>query len=746
MSEHVHQRVTCPYRGLTPYAEEDARFFFGRQEDTQLIVANLFSARVTVLFGPSGVGKSSILRAGAIRDLRQRQHKALELGERPDLLIVYFRTWQGRAMEELRRTILDEASELAGKTVSAPEGSTLADLLAHVAHTLEVDIMLLLDQFEEYFRYETRFGAPESFAIQFAEAVGRSGLPVSFLLSLREDSLAELDRFKTLVPNLFTNWYRLDRLGADAARAAIRGPVEEYNKLPESERAFPGTITLDDGLADEVLQQVRTGAVVIGDGGRGTARKEQTSIETPYLQLVLTELWDEELKTGSKRLRMETLRRLGGAAAIVRRHVDTVLGALSVKERQMCSRMFDYLVTDSGAKIAYRAKDLAEKGAVDEASMQTLLGKLAEGDKRILTTVAPAPDYPTEPQYEIYHDSLSRAVIAWRRRFVESQRGKKIALRVVAAAAVLLVLFFSYGWYRKRQLETAAAAAEALAAKSEAAELRARSQQSSAEAHALALRLKELESAPKVDTEQYQKLLAEANKRIEEAAKYEKAARELQAAQAVQTTSPPPPNQIDRVGLETERANRAERERDQLRTGVEQLTRERDDLERQIDALRKSQSAQATAPQARMEQVMCRLDRIRVFEDGSTGDTAWNFDVTIKPATGDPVRVKLPLTLNDKSRPLMVIGKSWPVMVDAANPLVLIEVTGTRAQSKARLQWPDASTVHAFELFFAPNGTMTKASGYADGSRPRYVAFVMEDPKDGTVIFEFRLQSGVSKK
>ena len=152
MSDHPVERVVCPYRGLTPYSEEDAQFFFGRQEDTQLIVANLFSARVTVLFGPSGVGKSSILRAGAIRDLRQRQRKAAARGEKADLLIVYFRTWQRKALEELRRTILSEATELAGKTIEAPEGGTLADLLAHVTQALDVDMMLLVEELEENIR------------------------------------------------------------------------------------------------------------------------------------------------------------------------------------------------------------------------------------------------------------------------------------------------------------------------------------------------------------------------------------------------------------------------------------------------------------------------------------------------------------------------------------------------------------------------------------------------------------------
>ena len=54
----------CPYRGLVPYFEEDADYFFGRQSDTQIIVANCMTTRVTLFYGASGVGKSSVLYDG----------------------------------------------------------------------------------------------------------------------------------------------------------------------------------------------------------------------------------------------------------------------------------------------------------------------------------------------------------------------------------------------------------------------------------------------------------------------------------------------------------------------------------------------------------------------------------------------------------------------------------------------------------------------------------------------------------
>jgi ABC-type phosphate transport system ATPase subunit len=55
-----------PYVGLDPYSSEDAPFFFGREREQHVIVANLRAARVTLLYGPSGVGKSSVLNAGVV--------------------------------------------------------------------------------------------------------------------------------------------------------------------------------------------------------------------------------------------------------------------------------------------------------------------------------------------------------------------------------------------------------------------------------------------------------------------------------------------------------------------------------------------------------------------------------------------------------------------------------------------------------------------------------------------------------
>src|SRR5262249_49486648 len=64
MTALASSAAPSPYKGLERYDEADALFFFGRDADAELVVANVLASRLTLLFGESGVGKSSLLHAG----------------------------------------------------------------------------------------------------------------------------------------------------------------------------------------------------------------------------------------------------------------------------------------------------------------------------------------------------------------------------------------------------------------------------------------------------------------------------------------------------------------------------------------------------------------------------------------------------------------------------------------------------------------------------------------------------------
>ena len=401
-----------PYKGLAAFqdTELDALLFYGREREREVVVANLLASRLTVLYGASGVGKTSLLGAAVAHSIR-RAHNAE---------VVVFSSWSGDPRAGLAAAI-DEA-------VGIEASGTLTERLRAAAETVDGDVYVILDQFEEYFLYHEQ----DAFADELASANSEPGLRANFLLGLREDALAKLDSFKGRIPNLFANYLRLDHLDRGGARAAILGPVERYNELTGRD------VSVEPGLVEAVLDQVAAGKVDVGRAGRGGVEADEERIEAPYLQLVLERLWEAERERGSSVLRLATLRELGGAEAIVRAHLERALGRLEPAEQDVAATMFGHLVTPSGSKIAHQPGDLAQYAHVRESDVLPVLDVL--GRERIVRAVDGAGG--GGERYEIFHDVLADGVLAWRARRElerdrEQARGRQRRLAVVAALALL---------------------------------------------------------------------------------------------------------------------------------------------------------------------------------------------------------------------------------------------------------------------------------------------------------------------
>lgn len=419
MSASQEPRRT-PYKGLVPYSPEDAAFFFGREKECQIIVANLFASRLTLVYGESGVGKSSILQAGVVRQLLDEAEESCAEDAHPDLLVSAFSSWRDDPQRGLSECIAHSVAAISPRHGFADEPvptSLVATVEALAERTDGALLLLILDQFEEYFLYNPHEADAESFADELAQVINRQDLRVNCLLSIREDSLAKLDSFKGRIPHLFDNYLRIEHLETETARKAVVKPVERYNELYGT---VAGDVDIEPELVAAVLEQVRAGRVVLGEAGRGTvkAREPRTVIETPYLQLVMTRLWDEERAQSSRTLRVATLERLGGAEPIVRTHLDSAMGALQEHERDAAAALFHHLVTPSGTKIAHTAADLADYTEMPAASLEPVLERLCGSGVRILRPVAPPLDQPETPRYQIFHDVLAVAILDWRRRYL----------------------------------------------------------------------------------------------------------------------------------------------------------------------------------------------------------------------------------------------------------------------------------------------------------------------------------------
>ena len=417
-----------PYKGLVPYSEEDAGFFFGREADRDVIEANLIASRLTILYGPSGVGKSSILRAGVAHHLRKLTKQNLHEQGVPEFIVVVFNSWRDDPSIGLVSCIYDSVIKTfrdQSIKMIAPQANLMETVQAWTRH-FDCNLLIILDQFEEYFLYHPH-DQDHAFDIQFSQAVNRPDLRANFLISMREDGLSGLDRFKGHIPNIFNNYLRLEHLDFDAARDAVEKPIEQYNHLHPKD--FP--ISIEPELIDAVLSQVKTGHLVLGEMGRGTIKESniKAQIETPYLQLVMIRLWDEEISQNSRSLQLGTLIKLGGAQSIVRTHLDRVMRSLSRKDQDTATNFFQYLITPSGSKIAYPAADLIKHSGRSEEDVAEILKTLE--DERVLRQIPSSIDNPDTVRYEIFHDVLALAILDWRSRFLTDQSiSKQVSAQV----------------------------------------------------------------------------------------------------------------------------------------------------------------------------------------------------------------------------------------------------------------------------------------------------------------------------
>lgn len=441
-----------PYKGLRPYTVEDQVYFFGRERDEDIIESNLDSATLTILHGASGVGKSSVLMAGVLPRVR----------ETPGVAVVLFREWQTTEfLTALKRELLRAVGEKVGGELKADEGKSFSDLVRECNQRLGGPVFFIFDQFEEYFQYHAAppgDGRPpsaqaEHFDLELARAVNRRDVKAHFLLSLREDSLSKLDRLSGRIPNLLGNTLRLEHLNRESAEEAIRGPLGKFNDLHPERKP----VKIEGGLVKELLDQIEAGGVNLDRDARASAQPGAAAygIETPFLQIVLERLWEEEEKTWeaaegeSDWLRLETLNRLGGAAEIVRTHLDKVMSELDEiaaargaavtgeRAREVAAAVFGFLVTPSLTKWAHTAGDLTSLAGMPadrRPEVEAVLELLASSEVRVLRPVQP-PLGQTELRYEIFHDVLAPAILAWRERQLKTRAQAEAKARAERAAA-----------------------------------------------------------------------------------------------------------------------------------------------------------------------------------------------------------------------------------------------------------------------------------------------------------------------
>lgn len=405
-----------PFPGPRPYATDEADRFFGRAGERRDLAALVVANPLTVLYGRTGAGKTSLLCAGLVRELERAGFQVLPVARPGGLLPpgtdasqirnvytanVLMHWHRGDLADIARHTLLSYLREMPQADAQRP-------------------LAVLLDQVEDLFTtHASQWEQRAAFMQELAECVAEAGRdrPLRVLLSIRDEQLAELERFAPLLPDLLRVRLRLDPLRVPAAIEVI-------------DRAARGVFNRPD--ADKLASDLARERVRVGDKLRLVPGE---FVEPMQLQLACEEKWRRGGRSGALAKPLDPDDALA-------RFYDAAVGRARAGwggERKIRRFVHDRLVTPEGARAAVLRGKRSTGG---------LANKLIDNLER--ERIVRAEERLGARWYELAHDRLLGPTRLSNEAWFSSQKRRRKALRVtlwlLLLAGVGAGLFFTVRW------------------------------------------------------------------------------------------------------------------------------------------------------------------------------------------------------------------------------------------------------------------------------------------------------------
>ncbi len=388
------EEILCPYRGLLPFREEDAPFFFGREAFTERLMEKVRAHTFVALVGPSGSGKSSVVHAGLVPQLRQGLDgkvwgaATLRPGRHPlhSLAVALVPLLHPESLDDEQLLQRGGAVARAMLREELLLSSVIRRILARQHGTDR--LLLIIDQWEELYTLSNE-GSVECrrFVEQLLEVSLEGSLTV--LLTLRADFYRPVLEDRKLSERLQDHVVHVSSLERDEARRAMEEPARKVGL------AFEG------GLVEQILDDL-----------------EQQPGQLPLLEFVLGELWKQR-RNGY--LLAESYRGMGGIKGAIATRADQVLRDYQLPEQDV-RRLFMRLV-----RLEEDAPDTRRKASFDEIgdAEKRVAAPLVE-NRLLITSQDPRTGMET---VEVAHEALirnwkrlrgwlkeDRAFLLWRER------------------------------------------------------------------------------------------------------------------------------------------------------------------------------------------------------------------------------------------------------------------------------------------------------------------------------------------
>jgi WD40 repeat protein len=416
-----------PYRGIEQFRFIDRPIFFERREEIRRLIRLVSIYRGTLLYGESGVGKSSVINAGFIPAM-------LEEGFLPERLRVQPQPGGELVVERLALTDEGTAPFLPSRFAADDESRTrlvfsTADIHGRLGLEHEGGAPLLIfDQFEEFVTLfeeapENREKFAEAAQAQntllnfFADLLRDETLPVKLLFVFREDYLAKLSRLFALVPNLRDQHVRLTFPDSSVLKKLICGPFtceippEHFGHVISSE------------LADKLCAALEE-------------RSESGTINLTEVQIASLSLWRDPK---AESLFDATPSRAEVVQKLLEGHLTGSLDRLSAGLREPAIAILRHLVTPAGTRNIILESDLLERLQAAEKIPQTI------GKRALAELTDQSRLVRRQRRNEAYfYDITSEFLVPWirRQRALSDARAtmRKWRKRIFIASAIVLAI------------------------------------------------------------------------------------------------------------------------------------------------------------------------------------------------------------------------------------------------------------------------------------------------------------------
>jgi hypothetical protein len=402
---HFGQRLplaACPYPGLTAFQEADAGRFFGRTQEVARVVGRLRERPLVAVVGPSGVGKSSFVRAGVIPTLKHS-------GEAWEVFVIR----PGRSPLASLANLLGPITHATGVPTGEPgadpeplesrlrrEPGTLGSLLRSRARSKSSRVLLFVDQFEELYTLSADAEERRAFTACLAGMADDAAAPLRVLVSMRSDFLDRVAEDPRFVDELSGGLVFLQSPDRQGLREALLEPLAPSGCRFES-----------DDLVESMLDVLAS-----------------TPGALPLLQFTATKLW--EARDPRRNLLTErAYHEMSGVAGALATHAGEVHAGLPPAAQKLARTVLLRLVTADGTRALVEVEALRAL-AEDPAEVQRVIDHLVQARLLVVHRSAEAEAVLVE----LVHESL---ITGWPtlKRWVDETRDDAAFLEQLRQAA-----------------------------------------------------------------------------------------------------------------------------------------------------------------------------------------------------------------------------------------------------------------------------------------------------------------------